>query len=101
MNPMLSLLTHRRLPRWAVMILMACASGLVQAQTTGGLTKTRTALTTFRDQLYLIVPILAVIAGIVLGVMYASDMIRKDTMWNWGIGVVIVGSVAEVVALII
>lgn len=101
MNPLTFLLTHKRLPYWAVAIIMMLACGLVQAQTTGGLAKTTSALTKFRDNMYIIVPIIAVIAGIILGVMYASDLIRKDTLWNWLIGVVIVGSIAEVVALII
>lgn len=104
MNPMTFLLTHRKLPAWLAMIVMLLAqvNASAQAQTsTGGLAKARQGLGKFRDEIVLIVPILAVIACVIIGVLYAKDMIRKETMWQWLVGIVIAGSAVELVALFI
>ncbi|MDY0272373.1 MAG: TrbC/VirB2 family protein [Advenella sp.] len=66
----------------------------------GGLKKAETALGTFRDQLYIILPIAAVIAGIIIAVLYAAEIMRKDDAVRWAIGVVLAGSIAEIVVLL-
>lgn len=101
MNPMTYLLTHHKLPAWLAMIVMLLAQGNAYAQTTGGLTKAREGLGKFRNEILLTVPILAVIACVIIGMLYANDMIRKETMWQWLVGIVIAGSAAELVALFI
>lgn len=68
----------------------AYASGLDQAQT---------FLTTLKSQLTTIIPIVAVISMLVLGVMYANGMVRKETLVHWFIGVILAGSATEIVAL--
>jgi hypothetical protein len=66
----------------------------------GGLKKAETVLGTFRDQLYIILPIAAVIAGIIIAVLYAAEIMRKDDAVRWSIGVVLAGSIAEIVVLL-
>ena len=100
MNPLTTLLTHQKLPYWLAALVMLLAQANTFAQTSGGLTRTRTAVGKFRDELVLLAPILAIIACIIIGVLYAKDMIRKETMWQWLVGVVIAGSAVELVALL-
>lgn len=50
-------------------------------------------LQTFYDWLWLIVPICGAIVGILIGVAYSADLIRKDTAMQWGVGVVFSGAV--------
>lgn len=91
--------THPRLPKPVTALFLATASATADAQT-GGLTRARTALEKFRDNITLIIPIVAIIACALIGLLYAADMIRKETMWNWMVGIVIAGSAAELVALL-
>ena len=72
---------------------------LASAQT-GGLSKAQGALETLRDNLYIILPIAAVIVGIIIAVLYAAEIMRKDDAVRWGIGVVLAGSIAEIVTLL-
>lgn len=67
----------------------AMASGLDQAQT---------YLTTLKGQILTIVPIVAIISMLVMGVMYAMNMMRKETLVHWFIGVILAGSATELVA---
>ncbi len=55
--------------------------------------KGTSSLQTFYDWLWLIVPIAAAIVGVLIGVAYAADLIRKDTAMQWGVGVVFAGAV--------
>ncbi|WP_063588608.1 TrbC/VirB2 family protein [Achromobacter ruhlandii] len=50
-------------------------------------------LQTFYDWLWLIIPICAAIVGVLIGVAYSADLIRKDTAMQWGVGVVFAGAV--------
>ena len=98
-NAMLTnLCTHPRLPKPVTALFLAVAGTTAQAQT-GGLTRARTALEKLRDNITLIIPIIAVIACVLIGMLYAADMIRKETLWNWMVGIVIAGSAAELVAM--
>lgn len=67
----------------------AMASGLDQAQT---------YLTTLKGQILTIVPIVAIISMLIMGVMYAMNMMRKETLVHWFIGVILAGSATELVA---
>lgn len=69
-------------------------------QAAGGLKKAETALGSFRDQLYIILPIAAVIVGVIIAVLYAAEIMRKDDAVRWAIGVVLAGSIAEIVVLL-
>ena len=79
-------------------VLATLTTGIAQAQV-GGLTKARTSLELFRDNLYIILPIACVVIGLVIWVLYAAEIMRKDDAVRWGIGVLGAGSVAELVVL--
>lgn len=64
------------------------------AQTSGGLTKSQTTLEKLRDWLWLIIPVICLCIGGILGVAYSMDIIRKDTLYNWCIGVGFAGLIA-------
>ena len=66
----------------------------VLAQATGGLSQASTTFTQIKTYLWVIIPIVCVIAGGILGVLYSLDIIRKDTFYQWAGGVVIAGIVA-------
>lgn len=64
------------------------------AQTSGGLTRTTSTLEKLRDWLWLIIPVVCLIAGGLLGAAYSMDLIRKDTLYMWTGGVIFAGLVA-------
>lgn len=64
-----------------------------------GLDKAQSFLDTLRGQILTIVPILAVISMLFIGVMYAMGMLRKETLAHWFVGLVLAGSATEIVAL--
>lgn len=70
----------------------ASAQGLTKAQ--GFLTTIQTNLTTF-------IPIIAVIAGLILVIMYWFRVVEKDTFMRWIVGLIIAGSITEIVALFV
>lgn len=83
-------------------ILIFCALGalllvlpeLSWAQTSGGLTRTTSTMEKLRDWLWLIIPVVCLIAGGLLGAAYSMDLIRKDTLYMWTGGVIFAGLVA-------
>lgn len=70
------------------------------AQSIGGLSRARTTLQTLSDNLDIILPIAAVIIGVIIFVLYAAEVMRKDDAIRWGIGVLLAGSTAELVVLL-
>ena len=70
------------------------------AQSIGGLSRARTTLQTLSDNLDIILPIAAVIIGVIIFVLYAAEVMRKDDAIRWGIGVLLAGSAAELVVLL-
>lgn len=58
------------------------------------LEKGTSALQNFKDWLWLIIPICATMIGGLIGLAYASDLVRKDTAIQWGVGVVFAGAIA-------
>ncbi|WP_336580075.1 conjugal transfer protein [Alcaligenes sp. CHO6] len=96
----LARVTQHRLVRhlYQTAVLAMLTTGVAHAQV-GGLTKARTSLETFRDNLYIILPIACVVVGLVIWVLYAAEVMRKDDAIRWGIGVLGAGSVAEMVVL--
>lgn len=57
------------------------------------LEKGTNALQKLKDWLWLIIPICATMIGGLIGLAYASDLVRKDTAIQWGVGVVFAGAV--------
>lgn len=70
------------------------------AQSIGGLSRAQTTLQTLRDNLDVILPIAAIIIGIIIFVLYSAEVMRKDDAIRWGIGVLLAGSAAELVVLL-
>lgn len=67
---------------------------------TGGLAKAQSTLQMIKDNLELILPIAAVIIGLIIVVPYMAEIMRKDDMVRWLIGLVIAGSIGEIVVLL-
>ncbi|HCN73320.1 MAG TPA: hypothetical protein DIS96_17065 [Pusillimonas sp.] len=67
---------------------------LAWAQTSGGLARTTSTMEQLRDWLWLIIPVVCLIAGGLLGAAYSMDLIRKDTLYMWTGGVIFAGLVA-------
>ncbi|HEX7387613.1 MAG TPA: TrbC/VirB2 family protein [Castellaniella sp.] len=70
------------------------------AQSMGGLSRAKTTLQTLKDNLDVILPIAAVIIGVIIFVLYSAEVMRKDDAIRWGIGVLLAGSAAELVVLL-
>lgn len=66
----------------------------------GGLAKAQSTLQLIKDNLELILPIAAVIIGLIIVVLYMAEIMRKDDMVRWLIGLVIAGSIGEIVVLL-
>lgn len=70
------------------------------AMAAGGLAKAQSTLQMIKDNLELILPIAAVIIGLIIVVLYMAEIMRKDDMVRWLIGLVIAGSIGEIVVLL-
>lgn len=66
-----------------------------------GLSQAQTVLNTFKSDLTTIIPIVATVALMLCGVLYAMRMMHKDTFVHWFIGILIVGSASEIVSMIL
>ena len=82
----------------ATLLLTALASPAIAA--TGGLAKAQSTLQMIKDNLELILPIAAVIIGLIIVVLYMAEIMRKDDMVRWLIGLVIAGSIGEIVVML-
>lgn len=88
--------THKA--AFAAALVLALAAPAAHAQ---GLARATSFLESIRDQLTVWIPIIAVIAGLILVVAYWFNMIQKDTFIKWLVGLIIAGSVLEIVALFV
>ena len=86
--------------RWAAALLLFGITQTASAQSIGGLSRAQTTLQTLRDNLDVILPIAAIIIGIIIFVLYSAEVMRKDDAIRWGIGVLLAGSAAELVVLL-
>lgn len=66
-----------------------------------GLEKAKTVLDTIKTEILGIVPIIAVIALIALGVGYAMNSVQKETFMRWAVGLIIVGSAAQITTMLL
>lgn len=74
----------------AVFALMLLHPDLAMAQ----LAKVTSAADTLKEWLWLLIPVIALIIAGVLGLLYSMEVIRKDTLIQWGGGVVFSGALA-------
>jgi hypothetical protein len=74
-----------------------CMAAPASAQ---GLQKARSVLEILQDELTTIVPVIAAITLLCLGVAYAARFIEKDTFARWAIGVIIAGSAVQITSML-
>lgn len=84
----------------SIIILMAIVLYSFPAYASG-LSQATTVLNSVKDNLSTIIPILATVALMIIGVMYAMRMMHKDTFIHWFIGILIAGSAAEITSMMI
>ncbi|BEG77412.1 MULTISPECIES: TrbC/VirB2 family protein [Achromobacter] len=58
------------------------------------LTKATSAVTKLKDWLWVILPVICLIAGGICGLLYSFDVIRKETAYQWAAGVTFAGAIA-------
>ncbi|TXG97374.1 MAG: conjugal transfer protein [Nevskiaceae bacterium] len=83
---------------FAVALSLVVTTEVAMAQT-GGLAKAKGVMETFKTELTAIIPTIAVIALLALGIGYATKFVEKDTFVRWAIGIIIAGSAAQLTAL--
>ena len=64
-----------------------------------GLQKVRGLLDMMKNEILTIVPILAVLSLILMGIGYMMKLVNRDTFIRWMVGLVIVGSAAQITSL--
>lgn len=64
-----------------------------------GLDKAKASLTTFKSSLMLVIPVLAIVALIIIGLLYSMEMIKKDTLVSYAKGLMIVACSSEIVGI--
>ncbi|MBV6800007.1 TrbC/VirB2 family protein [Xanthomonas euvesicatoria] len=79
-------------------LLLATVAADADAQ---GLAKAKGFLNSLKDNLLAFVPIIAICAGLVLVILYWFNVIQKEGFIKWIVGLIIAGSVAEIVALFV
>ncbi|MDF4211145.1 TrbC/VirB2 family protein [Pseudomonas protegens] len=83
----------------------AMAAGFALAVTTdialaqGGLSKGKSVLEDFKSELTTIIPVIAIIALMLLGIGYASKFVEKETFGRWAVGIIVAGSAAQITAM--
>ena len=66
-----------------------------------GLQKAKGILDIIKTEILSIVPIIAVIALIGLGIGYALNSVQKETFMRWAVGLIIVGSAAQITSMLL
>lgn len=64
----------------------------------GGLSKGKSILDGFNQDLTTIIPIAATIILVLLAVGYSAKIIQKDDLIRWGIGIILAGSAGTLAA---
>lgn len=83
---------------FTVALSLVVTTEVAMAQT-GGLAKAKSVMESFKTELTDIIPTVAVIALLALGIGYATKFVEKDTFVRWAIGIIIAGSAAQLTAL--
>jgi TrbC/VIRB2 pilin len=66
-----------------------------------GLQKAKGVLEIIKTEILSIVPIIAMIALIGLGIGYSMGFVQKETLWKWVAGLIIVGSAAQITTMLV
>jgi type IV secretory pathway VirB2 component (pilin) len=86
-----------KLTQFVVAVAMVGGAGTAEAQ---GLARARSVLQNFQGELMLLVPIVAVIALILLAILWATKVIRFHSLVQWGGGVILVGCASQLVTML-
>ena len=87
-----------KIERFAFAVATAASAETAGAQ---GLSRARTVLQNFQAEVMLIIPIIAVLSLVVLGVLWGLRVIRFHTLAQWGGGIIVVGCASQVVAMLL
>ncbi|MBJ7264310.1 MAG: hypothetical protein JHC61_11555 [Burkholderiaceae bacterium] len=90
-------ITARHFPRPLVLLsylLLATFMLLHPDPAMAQLAKVQSAAEKFREWLWVLLPVAALIIAGVLGLLYSAEVIRKDTLIQWGGGVIFAGALA-------
>ena len=74
---------------------------LLSMEAHAGLEKAKGILEIIKTEILSIVPVIAVIALIGLGIGYAMNSVQKETFMRWGGGLIIVGSAVQIATMLI
>ena len=66
-----------------------------------GLEKAKGVLEIIKTEILGIVPLVAVIALIGLGIGYAMNSVQKETFVRWAVGLIIIGSAAQITKMLL
>ncbi|WBX89182.1 TrbC/VirB2 family protein [Achromobacter mucicolens] len=47
-----------------------------------------------KDWLWVIIPVIGLISAGIIGILYSFDVIRKETAYQWAVGIVFAGAIA-------
>ena len=86
-----------RLKQLVFAVAMVGSAGTAEAQ---GLSRARSVLQNFQGELMLLIPIVAVISLVVLGILWSTKVIRFQSLVQWGGGVLVVGCASQLVAML-
>lgn len=56
--------------------------------------KATTTVQKIKDWLWLIIPVIGLISAGIIGILYSFDVIRKETAYQWAVGIVFSGAIA-------
>lgn len=76
---------------YAALIVVTIQPEIATAQ----FTKATSAVESFKAWLWIIMPVLGLVAGGFVGLLYAFDVIRKETAYQWAIGIIFAGAIAS------
>ncbi len=78
-----------------LMVLVAAEAAEAQ-----GLTRAQSTLNSFYGQVMGLLPLVATLAGVVLIALWKTGVIRARTLVQWGAGCALIGSVSEIVKVL-
>ncbi|MCD0501370.1 TrbC/VirB2 family protein [Achromobacter sp. MY14] len=56
--------------------------------------KATTTVQKIKDWLWLIIPVIGLVSAGIIGILYSFDVIRKETAYQWAVGIVFSGAIA-------
>lgn len=74
----------------ALAVLLLLQPELAMAQ----LEKATQTTQALKDWLWVIIPVIGLISAGIIGILYSFDVIRKETAYQWAVGIVFAGAIA-------